>query len=446
MMERILSVIKTPFRKEYRFYASVLLFMLLASVYLYIKGTSYKISYAIHVNHPGIPLDAIYSKIKSKPLVQKTIDHLPFEVNYYSANAPHKEIYGSALPVKVIINNPVAKRYEHDLLLNPVSSHSYSIDHEDTVQFYEIGEPVKRYYGNFKVVKGLSFKSHFDPLIFRFNQPDAVFASFYQNLLIDSDSHAKTIILSIITTHPLKGEDFLNELIQQYNADNQVPGQTYNYEDSLKLIEQKLASLKLARKPVTVSSPSKQQLKTLEVIRPYVEKPANQFIQVPYTDEVENAALKNSLEKFNKTQLDKQHFLAATKVDDLAVANADKKLSVLRTEILDLLNNKHADINDEHLLKQSASRYAGLIAIQSVKKTVKNAGAISIPDKDDVQIEIAGASFVEVYVCAMLLGLLIPLVFAFIANLDLTMMRGTRFNSQTLAEKLKILFGLSQID
>jgi len=443
-MERLLNAGRIFFRKEYVFYYSVLFFILLASLYIYFDDSRFKVSYAIHINQVGVPADTIFTRIRSKDLVRKTIDHLPFEVNYYWERAPHKEIFGDSLPVKIIGNSPVPKLYEGDLHLHSLSSHFFSTDHEDTVQFYEFGEPVKDYYGDFKVVKAPAFKSHFDPLVIRFNQPEKLIRSFYQHLSVDSDTRAGGVRLSVITTNPLKGQAFLDELIKQYNAANLVPAKSDRHEDSLMAVEQKLALLKSYRRPAALPGPDKQQMKLLGVIKPYVDKPVRQFVQVPYIDEVENKSLKTNLEKFNKAELDKQHFLASGKIDDVAIAHADRELKLLRTEILDQINQKSPGLAEERSLKRYEIRYKKLITSRpSTKRSTKH-DAILVTGKQGTQVSITGVNFFVIYMGAIVLGLLLPLVFAFFVNLDLAIIRGEWFNSHTLTEKVKMLFGISR--
>jgi len=437
MQEGFLKATERLFRKEYTFYYSVIICMLIASVYILVRPAQYKIIYGITVNHPDMLLDSAYSGIRSRSLLQKAIGHLPFEVNYYWERAPHEEIFGDSLPVRVIVNNSSGKKYHGDLQINSLSSHSYSVDHEDTVQFYEFGENVKRYYGDFRLLKGPAFKSHFAPLIVRFNQPGKLLDSYYQTLFIDSDSHAGTVRLSVIAANPLKGKAFLSELIKQYNAAHPLPGGAHHYQDSLKLVEKRLALFKLYRQ-------DKQQIKTLEVIKRYAQKPLRQFVQLPYIDEVKNAGLKPGLEKFNKTQLEKQHLLAAAKVDDAAVAHADMKLSILKTEISDQINGELPNFADEYVIKRLVQRYKRIIADQAGSERVKTQDAITLPGNDNIHVEATGVNFMVIYMLAVLSGFALPISFAFIINLKFTVMRGEWFSNQTLTEKMKILFGISR--
>ncbi len=67
--------------------------------------------------------------------------------------------------VELILNKYEPITYTKNLIIKSLSSHSFSIEHEDTIQFYEINDRVSRYYGKFRVVRGPAFTPHFQTVI-----------------------------------------------------------------------------------------------------------------------------------------------------------------------------------------------------------------------------------------------------------------------------------------
>ncbi len=195
--KEVFSVLKLPFRKKYIFYTSVIFFLQLASIFLSASQVRYKVSTVISLNNSNQSAGLVAEDFNSKVLVLNTINQLPFRVNYYKENSPKTEIYGNSLPVKLVFDKSNESTYTNNLVIKSLSSHSFSIEHADTIQFYEINERVNRNYGKFRVVRGPAFTSHFQTVIVRLNEPVDMLEYYYNNLVIKPDESSKTIALSI---------------------------------------------------------------------------------------------------------------------------------------------------------------------------------------------------------------------------------------------------------
>jgi tyrosine-protein kinase Etk/Wzc len=481
IINKILNVIKLPFVRKYRFYTSLVFFLIIASVYLILIPTRYKVSSKISLNNNSrLSLQSVVSGLKAKPLVQKAIDQLPFGVNYYKESSPREEVYGNSLPVKMLLDDSIGVRYAHNLLLKPISSHSFSIEHEDTIQFYEIGEHVNQYYGKFKMVRGSAFNAHFSPLIIKLNQPSDLFKTFYENLELKTVEKDRAIVLSILVKNAEKGKDFLGKLLELYNNNNRISTQDGTLNNSLQSIQQEIATLKIKAEKLEQQSSGSGgssvitknvhlnglQLKTLEVIKPYLKNSVSQFVQIPYVDEVQNIDLRNNLNKFNKAELDKQRLLGAQKIDDLAVSYVDHQLSTLQTSILvqlDRLRNGNVvetnapDASSSNIpatelalvnrqIKADMLRYENLSQGSQEAKAVSHTGVFRVVERPGDHIQEVRPDFFIVYTLALFLGLLVPMLFTFFESLNTSITRRRWFNNQTLTEKIKILLGTRQID
>lgn len=449
------SVLKRPFQKRYIFYTSVVFFVLLAFIYLNTSQVKYKVSFVIRLNNSNQSAESVAQDLKSKILVQKAINQLPFQVNYYKENSPEKEIYKDSLPVKLILNNQEEGAYTNKLIIKSLSSHSFSIEHEDTIQFYEINEHVNRYYGKFRVVRGPAFTPHFQTVIVKLNGPFDLVEDYYNNLVIRSDKDNKAISLSVLVNNAQKGKDFLYKLLELYSADHSAStfNKKANYGDSIKSLTQKLELLQAGtKKSPILAGPklSSQQLNTLKVIKPYLQKPVNQFVQVPYTEEVQSQDLRDDLDGYNKMQLEKQRLLGQAKPDDLEVSNIDKRISTLKAIVLSsihrLQHNEQVPDNEPDKAAEKRLQAAILKYQRAQNDEIINTGNIKIIEKpEDNMKEITPNAFL-VYAMAVLLGLLIPMLFTLINNLSASITQRQLFTSQTLGEKIKILVGVRQID
>jgi hypothetical protein len=449
------SVLKLPFRKKYIFYTSVVFFVLLAFIYLSASQTKYRVSSVISLNNSNQSAKLVAGDLKSKILIKKTISQLPFEVSYYKESSPQREIYRDSLPVQLILNKKEESTYAHNLIIKSLSSHSFSIEHEDTIQFYEMNEPVNSYYGKFKVIRGPVFTPHFQTVIVKLNCPFDLVEDYYDNLIIKPDESSKTIALSILVNNPQKGQDFLYKLVELYSTNHGTSAldKKNNYIDSIKSLAQQLEMLQAGTKkaPILVDPKlSVQQLNTLKVIRPYLQKPVNQFVQVPYTEEVKSQSLRDDLDGFNKMQLEKQRLLGQTKVDDLQVSDIDKRISALKGSVLnsiDRLQNNEAELNTEPDKIAERHLQTEILKYQHAQSVeVLNTGNIKIIEKPEGNIrEITPNAFL-VYAMAILLSLLISMLFSLIDMLNASITQRRWFSSQTFGEKIKILVGVRQID
>ncbi len=449
------NFLKIPFRKKYIFCTSVVFFILLASLYLNASRVKYKVSSEISLNYPDQSAELVAEDLKSKILVQKAISQLSFEVNYYKESSPGKEIFKDSLPVQLILNKQEESTYAYNLIIKSLSSHSFSIEHEDTIQFYEINELVNRYYGKFRVVRGAAFTPHFQAVIVRLNSPFDLVEDYYNNLVVEPDESSKTISLNVLVNNAQKGQDFLYKLVELYNTGQSTStlNKKTDYNDSIKSLTLKLLDLQARTKKSKVPAGPKlnaQQLNTLKVIKPYLLKPVNQFVQVPYIEEVQDDDLRDDLDGYNKMQLEKQRLLGQTKVDDLEVSNIDKRISILKANVLKSISgmqnneagpNNQPDKSVERHLQDEILKYQ-----RAQNAEIVNTGNIKIIERPEDNIKKIAPNAFLVYVMALLIGLLVPMLFTLIKTLNTSITQREWFSSQTFGEKIKILFGIRQID
>ncbi|HEX3383874.1 MAG TPA: hypothetical protein VHS53_01735, partial [Mucilaginibacter sp.] len=163
----------------------------------------------------------------------------------------------------------------------------------------------------------------------------------------------------------------------------------------------------------------------------YIKQPVDQFVQVPYVDEIEDPELNDQVNEFNELELSRRHYTAQTQVDSM-----NRKLMTLRSSIVEQI---HAYLRigqaesttrppksyyeaqvaakqrrlDEINSEISAAGTAGFTVVKNNKeKTISLAGASSklvVVEKPQDNVEYIPVNAIKIYVIAFLAGLLFPI-------------------------------------
>ncbi|MGZ3778203.1 MAG: hypothetical protein ACXVI9_11755 [Mucilaginibacter sp.] len=200
--------------KKFGLYLCVPVFLMIAYSYTSSTYSEYKVTAKISLN--GAPAESAVNDIKSKYLVRKALEQLPFQASFYDSNSPRDEVFGNALPVKMIFERA---RYSDDevwLNLEATGKNSFALTHGDTVAYHEFNKPVHEWYGNFKVVQKPAVQYSQVSYLVRLD-PTAKLAGQYYNGLRAETVGDDGVILSITSGSAQKGIDFLNKLIHTYS-------------------------------------------------------------------------------------------------------------------------------------------------------------------------------------------------------------------------------------
>src|SRR5258707_15723301 len=85
---------------RYGLYLSVPAFLLVAYAYTSSVYPQYRVTAKIALKNAAA--ESAISDIRSKNLVQKALNELPFQASYYDAEAPRTEIYGDSLYARLV--------------------------------------------------------------------------------------------------------------------------------------------------------------------------------------------------------------------------------------------------------------------------------------------------------------------------------------------------------
>src|ERR1700685_1743329 len=81
-------------------YLFIPVFLFIAYNYISSQPLLYKISAKIALK--GVSRESAINDLRSKALIGKTLDQLPFQASYFYADIPKKEIYPDSSPLKMI--------------------------------------------------------------------------------------------------------------------------------------------------------------------------------------------------------------------------------------------------------------------------------------------------------------------------------------------------------
>ena len=244
-----LDLIKMHLRNKLWFISSVLFFLLTATVYLIFTPNRYKVQTKILVNNNSLTAESVADDINSKNLVQQTIDNLPFQVSYYqSGTFKRTELYGDSLPIRFIFPKTTSVDSTAEVKVNLLSNQVFEIERNKTRMDFYFDKPVNYSFAAFKGVKGPSFSTNRDPIFLKFNDPDELLEYYYANLTI-KPVDSKYLQLSIVTSIPQKGIDFLNKLVEFYNKENTIKTSVntlagVNISDRMQMLKARLTALK----------------------------------------------------------------------------------------------------------------------------------------------------------------------------------------------------------
>lgn len=463
----------------------------LGIAYYYISSQlpQYKVTAKIALK--GIPQDSAINGIRSKYLISKALDQLPFQASYYFADIPQKEIYPDSSPVKLVVRSLNEGAAETWISLEVRGSTQFEMARGDTSEFFKFNEPIIESYGKFTVLQNTTVKDADRLVNVKIESQAAVLNRFYDNLKITRDNKGNEMTLTVVTGNAQKGASFLNTLFRLYGKTIHQPAKaaetlTTQYDTVVKpgkdvsalkekataLTSQienlKAQSANLAgTAPVRRSNLDKGQAKIYQAVDSYVKKPIDEFVQVPYVDEIEDPELNDQVSEFNEAELSRRNLTGTRQID-----SANRKLMTLRSNIVERIN-AHLR-NEGSASNRTLSRNNILAQIQSkehqlaqLKKDIETAGAKSytvvktenakaataigtaglvVLDKPGNNIEFVPVNSLLIYGIALIAGILFPFAGWVIRSARRNASSRKLLDKEKLSEKLNDIFAVKQID
>jgi hypothetical protein len=222
-------------------YLAVPAFLIIAYAYTSSIYPQYRVTAKIVLKNT--PAEMAISDIRSKRLVQKALNELPFQASYYNAESPKKEVYGDSLYARMAFANNHYADTESWLSMEVQSANSVALTHADTSAYYEFNKPVSEPYGKFKLVQNTRGENNEVSYIVRIENPTRLLEQYYNSLRVKTADDDNTLTISVLSGNPQKGADFINKLLQLYDGGNHAVLATLRSNAGSAVIEAKKFSI-----------------------------------------------------------------------------------------------------------------------------------------------------------------------------------------------------------
>ncbi len=315
----------------------------------------------------------------SKRIMTKTVKELGLNIKYETVGAVKTtEIY-SNLPFVVqyqTFNESGASMKVPQLFIKVLSTSEYHIETEDqTIEgTYKFGEKVSLPFGDISVLPNVQDISILENYIDRtvlisYALVENVALSYQGSVTIENSvKNSNVLTLSMISPVPEKAEDFLDELINQYNKDatndkNEIANSTSQFiDDRLKIISRELDSVENNKEvfktqnrltdiqteaQITLQSVSeftKEQLDVstqLQLSKTMIDYMENSSMNelLPSNIGIQNADVSATVSNYNQLILYRNKLLQTSTSKNPVVQNVNNQIEQMRSGILSSLKN-----------------------------------------------------------------------------------------------------------
>ncbi|MGJ8665828.1 MAG: GumC family protein [Patiriisocius sp.] len=422
--------------------------------------------------------------LKSKTLIAKAVKELNLNIRYfYTGNIKTSELYAyKPITVNFLTVSDTLHSALPSLFITPQSNTSYSIEvgENGVVETHEYGVIASFNFGDITVLPSTSDPEKFEEYIGRKIQvsyaPLSLAAAVFQGGLevVHDGKNGEVVNLNMKSTIPAKSEDFLNELVSQYNQDaindrNQVAQKTSRFIDSrLQIITKELDSVennkeefKSSNRLTDISAEAQlvlenasqfdrrqvdiaTQLELVNSLVDYIDK-SDQIELLPSNMGIGGEGVIMSVDSYNKLVLERNRMLQSSTEQNPVIRNLNLQIEQLKSSIYQSLKSQQQnfktslrDLNfQESKLNAKLSKvptqeklFRGIVRQQNIKEQLY---LFLLQQREETNISLAvtssKAKVVDpafsgrfpispknsiIYLMAFIVGLLIPFLFIYV--------------------------------
>jgi tyrosine-protein kinase Etk/Wzc len=425
---------------------------------------------------------------KSKRIITEVVKELNFNITYESIGTIKTSDIYDYRPFTVqylSFTDEDENRSVPKLLFEIISETEYMITNDNAALkgTYKFGNPVSLPFGTITVIPEMrdidKFKEYFGRALSVSYRPVEAVAISYQNRINVANELRNSNVVTLTMQSPVreKAEDFINELIFQYNKDaindrNQVAQKTSNFIDSrLEIITEELDSVERnkeqfkSRNRLTNIEAEAQlilenssefnkrqldigtQLELANSMINYMENASDDEL-LPANIGIESEEIASSVSSYNQLVLERNRLLKNSTMKNPVVVNLNNQIEQMRTGVRSALENisnslkvSMRDLNyQESILNSKISKvptqeklYRGIERQQSIKEQLY---LFLLQQREEASISLAvtapKAKIVDnayssktpvspnkmlIYLGALVAGLLIPFLIIYVSFL-----------------------------
>jgi capsular exopolysaccharide synthesis family protein len=324
--------------------------------------------------------------ITSENLMIRVFKDLNISNAYFIQNKKFrwKEIYGSEVPIQVVIHqrNEYQEVDDNSIIVHIKNQDEFELETaEGKRNTYAFGQRLANFYGEFSIIKNSLLindsnpvssiiTEENEPIKIKFYDQTALGKYYAKNFTVEIiNKLASVVTLYIVDTHPQKGKEVMQKLIELYNEEaenekNTIARNTISFIDKqilgltqeLRNIEQEGEQYKLNNSITDVNAEAQLylndatinrqqlseysiQIEVLESIESYLNNQGSDYKMVPSTLSIQDPTLTGLIATFNQLQRERERMLRTTQPNNPIVLNINQQLTSLRSSIIENLRN-----------------------------------------------------------------------------------------------------------
>ncbi|MGY2134559.1 GumC family protein [Hymenobacter sp. HD11105] len=310
--------------------------------------------------------------LRSLSLMERVVRELGLFTSYtVEGRVVDREIYGQALPIRLLINTLDSTAAGKSFAIHLKSGNSFTLDdNSGSPTTHSFGQQIQKPYGTFTIVATSPNSPSFSKINVRFQDIQQVASHYNQAISIQPiTKEASVLLLNLVDPIPEKAQNIINKLMEVYNKEaiedkNIMATNTLKFLDErlgyitteLSGVEKDVEKYKSLNGLTDISTQATEysslasdynrqlsewaiQIDVLESIEAYLRKTTGQYSMVPSTLSIQDATLLGLIGKFNELQMERERMLRTTQPNNPLVQNLNEQLANLRLNILENLRN-----------------------------------------------------------------------------------------------------------
>src|SRR5581483_7624210 len=185
---------KPSFFKKYGLFLCVPAFLGIA--YWHISGLYPEYKATALVSVKDVSAGSAVNEIRSKSLVKKALDLLPYQASFFKAGSPKLEVNYDSVPVKLAFSKYSNINNESWLQIQITGGNQFALTNGDTTSYHKFNEQISEPCGIFAVLPNPQMLHDTQNYVVRLTEPAQLSDLYYKRLAVKPGQHG-TVLVSI---------------------------------------------------------------------------------------------------------------------------------------------------------------------------------------------------------------------------------------------------------